>query len=291
MRAFVVLAEELHFGRAAVRLGITQSALSQQLRRLEDELGTVLVARTSRATTLTPVGELFLGFAQRANSEVDRGIETVHEAMAGHLARLVIGCLGAGANGPLPNLISAFHKLAPRHAIELHHFPDSATQERGLLTGSLDLAVVRSIANEQAVVAHKLFDEPFVVFVHNDHPLAGRSSVALSELRDEAFVLFPRNVGPSYYELVMQGCQRAGFTPRIEGYGTSLEAQLGLVAAGIGISVQAASNNTIARTGVSMIELDSDDLTSTLWLCHRRWKPNPLVETFLSTRAWKAQGL
>lgn len=283
LRSFVVLAEDLHFGRAAKRLGISQPALSQQLRRLEAELGVVLVVRTSRETSLTDIGEVFLASAQRAVSEAERGISAVRETSEGRIGRLVIGCLGAGANGPLTDLVSEFRRAGPPHMVEIHHYSDSASQERGLLAGSLDLIVVRTIANVQAIVMHKLLDESFVVYVPESHRLAQRESVALAELSGEPFVLWPRRVGPSYYDLVVDGCRGAGFEPRIDGIGTSLEAQLCLVAAGVGISLQAASNASISRRGVAMLTLEAGSLVSPLWLAHSRWPRNALVGPFIES--------
>lgn len=289
LRAFAALADQLHFGRAAARLGITQSALSQQIARLEKELGVTLVKRTSRETTLTSIGELYLPSVLRTISEVDRGLGTIREAAEGWLGRLVIGCVGAGVNGPLPGYLSAFRRLAPHHVIELHHSLDSAAQERELLTGSLDLALVRSIVNEQSLVAHKLFDEPFAVFVPTSHPLASRDLIGLSELRDEGFVFWLRAAGPSYYDLVMSACHAAGFTPRIEAHGNSLEAQLGLVAAEAGVLLQSASNGSVSREGVTMIPLHPQDIVSPLWLAYRRWHRNSLVDVFLQAAGLQAR--
>ena len=96
-------------------------------------------------------------------------------------------------------------------------------------------------------------------------------------------MLWPRRVGPSYYDLVVDGCRGAGFEPRIDGIGTSLEAQLCLVAAGVGISLQAASNASISRRGVAMLTLEAGSLVSPLWLAHSRWPRNALVGPFIES--------
>jgi DNA-binding transcriptional LysR family regulator len=281
LRGFVVLAEELHFGRAAARLGISQSALSQQLHRLEDEFEVTLVARTSREITLTGIGEVFLNSAQRVVGATDRSIETINEFKAGGLSRLVIGSLSAGANGPLPQMIAAFKSQAPGHVVELRHFADSSSQERDLLAGYLDLIVVRSVANDRALVAQRLFEEPFVVYLPECHPLANRPNLTLTEVANEPFILWPREIAPSFYDRVIDACRAAGFTPRFEGYGTTLEAQLALVAAGVGITLQAASNQSIMRHGVNAIPLESAGPTASLWLAYRRRHRNPVVDIFL----------
>lgn len=282
MRAFVALADNLHFSRAAESLGISQPALSQQLSRLEAEVGTELIIRTSREVSLSPVGELFLEACRRTLSEAQRASEIARDAPLGINSRLIIGCLGAGANGPLPEMISAFRRSTPGLLVELHHYPTSSTQERELLAGTIDLGVVRSIGNEQLIDSRKLLDEPFIAYLPEGHRFAGRESLRLQELATEDFIIWPRVIGPSYYDLVIDGCQRVGFTPRVTGYGTTLETQLALVAAGMGITLQAATNRTISRAGVKSVPLAETDLGSPLWLAYRRWHRSRLVDRFLT---------
>lgn len=289
MRAFVALADNLHFGRAAESLGVSQPALSQLLSRLETDLGAELVIRTSREVSLSPVGELFLEGCRRTLSEALRTTEIVHDAPLGINSRLIIGSLGAGANGPLPEMIAKFRARVNGLVVEIHHHSNSATLEREILAGSIDLGVVRSISNEQLVASRRVLDEQFVVFLPESHAFAERESLRIHELADEDFILWPRYHGPSYYDLVIAGCQRAGFTPRITGYGTSLESQLSLVAAGIGITLQAESNSSIARAGVRCVRLASD-LDATLWLAYRRWHRPPIVDRFLADSSKIEQG-
>lgn len=283
MRAFVALADHLHFGRAADSLGVSQPALSQQLSKLEAEVGVELIIRTTREVSLSQVGELFLEGCKRTLAEAERTSEIAHDAPLGINSRLIIGCLGAGANGPLPHMIDRFRQTTPGLLVELHHYPMSSAQERDLLAGTIDVGIVRSIGNEQAIQARKLFDEPFVAYLPEAHPLAQRTELQLRELADENFVIWPRLMGASYYDLLIEGCQRAGFTPRIAGYGTSLETQLSLVAAGIGVTLQAATNQSITRSGVVCVPLAGADLTTTLWLAHRRWHRSHLVNRFLAS--------
>ncbi|GAA3634388.1 hydrogen peroxide-inducible genes activator OxyR [Microbacterium awajiense] len=281
MRAFVALADHLHFGRAAASLGISQPALSQQLSKLESEMEVELIIRTSREVSLSPVGELFLDGCRRTLAEALRTTEIVRDAPLGVNARLIVGSLGAGANGPLPHMISSFRESVDGLIVELHHHPNNATLERDILDGSIDVGVVRSISNEQLIASRKLLDEPFIVYLPDAHPAADRASIKLQELADEDFILWPRYHGPWYYDRVIAGCQRAGFTPRITGYGTSLESQLALVSAGIGLTLQAASNQSIRREGVRCIPLADSDLSSPLWLAYRRWHRPKIVDRFL----------
>lgn len=277
LETLVAVAEELHFGRAAKRLGVTQPSVSQHLRRLEDEVGCTLVARTSRAISLTEAGELLLPVARRALAEVDRATAVIADFKRGMTGRLVIGSLGAGLNGPLPELLIKLRPLAPETTIELHHFPDSATQERALLAGTLDIGVVRQVSADRALTSYKLFDEAFVVYVPEDHPLAGATELGIRDLADADFVSWPRRLGPTFYDLIVEGLHRQGVTPRIVGVGDSLEAQLSLVAAGYGVSLQAASNASITRAGVRTVPLRAADLSAPLWLACRTWNRSVAV--------------
>lgn len=283
MRSFIALAEHLHFGRAAAWLEISQPALSQQLSRLESELEAELVLRTSREVHLTPAGELFLEACRRTLAEAQRAAEVVRDASLGIPSRLVIGCLGAGANGPLPRIIKHAKELIPNLLPELRHYSGSSAQERDLRAGVLDLAVVRSIVDEQVIGTRRLLDESFVLFVPENHPLAQQSEVQLTQLSDADFVLWPREVGSAYYDLIVGGCQRAGFTPKIRAFGTSIETQLALVSAGLGVTLQAAANSSLKRDGVRCVPVRDDELSATLWLAYRRGRRTQTIDRFLAS--------
>jgi DNA-binding transcriptional LysR family regulator len=289
MLAFRTLADELHFSRAAELLGISQPALSQQMQRLESELDSELFVRTSRAVRLTQIGELFLESCRRTLAEADRARATVKDAREGIMGRLVIGCLGAAANGPLPGMVRAFLDEEPRRAVELRHFVDSGEQERALIAETIDVGFVRSIGLVDQVEGIHVLDEPFIVFVPESHPFAGRSRVGLAELRDESMIFWPRSMAPSYYDMIIGGCRRAGFDPRISGYATSLESQLALVAAGLGVTLQSESNGHLSRDGVVTVELDAPDFRTALWLIYPRWHRSRLTDRFIEVAQPLAQ--
>jgi DNA-binding transcriptional LysR family regulator len=282
LEAFTVLADELHFGRAAARLHISQSALSQQLQKLESDLGAQLVIRTSREISLTEAGELFLEPALETLAAAERAVLVVRDYNEGRTGRISIGSLGAGLNGPLPNIIRAFRRVSPTSTIELTHAGDSASQERAVLAGKLDAAVVRRVANDRSIISMKLLDESFVVFLPSNHRLAARAQLSLAELADESFVFWPRRLGPSFYDLVVDGCRAKGFEPRVEALGDTLEAQLALVTAEVGVSIQASSNASIHRAGTTAVPLHPDDLAATLWFAYRRWHHSAVVDKFLT---------
>lgn len=281
LEAFSVLADELHFSRAAAKLRISQSALSQQLMRLEADLGVELMRRTSRDIALTEAGLLFLRAARHTLASADRAEALIADYVAGRTGRVVVGSLGAGLNGPLSDAIREFHTAYPQSAVELVHLRDSASLERRVLTGELDFAFLRRLANLRTLRTVRVLDEEFVVFLHDGHRLANRELVDLGELADETFVFWPRRLGTTFYDLIIDGCRAHGFEPRVHSIGDSLEAQLALVAAGVGVSVQAASNAVVGRTGVVAVPLHAEDLRVELWCAWRRSPLAPAGELFL----------
>lgn len=281
MLAFCTLADELHFGHAAKTLGVSQPALTQLMQRLEAELDAQLFLRTTRTVRLTQIGETFLEACRRTLAEADRARTSVEDARAGAMGRLVIGCLGAAANGPLPGLVKRFRANNPKRVVEVRHFLDSGAQERALVAEMIDVGFVRSIALEGEIAGIRLLDDPFVVFVPETHRLAHRAIVDLAELDSEPMISWPRSLNPSYFDLILRSCRAAGFQPRVEGLATSLETQLSLVAAGVGVSLQSASNRHVSRTGVVAVDINAEGLVSPLWLIYRRWHRSQLTDLFI----------
>ena len=281
LEAFGVLADELHFGRAADRLGVSQSALSQQLQKLESELGVQLVIRTSREITLTEAGSLLLPAARQTLASADHAVSLIEDFKAGRTGRIVVASLGAGFNGPLPEIIRRFHAAMPGSIVELVHSRDSASQERAVLAGAFDAAVVRRVVNERAIESVRLLDETFVVYVPDDHRLADRDVVSLAELASEPFVFWQRRLGSSFYDLIVDGCRAQGFEPTIHSLGDTLEAQLALVAAGLGVSVQARSHSSISREGTIAVPIEPRELTVSLWYAYRKGRRTASADAFL----------
>lgn len=278
---FTVLAEERHFGRAAARLRVSQSALSQQLQHLETDLGVQLVVRTSREITLTEAGALLLEPALQTLASADRATTLIGDFRAGHAGRVVIGSLGAGLNGPLPAIIRRFHSTNPHSVVELYHERDNTAHERALRAGEIDAAFVRRIANDRAVESLQVLDEGFVVALPEEHRYAGRSELSLAELSEETFAFWPRRLGSGFYDLIVDACRARGFEPDVRSVGDTLEAQLALVAAGLGVSVQAQSNASVGRPGVVFVPLRPDELRAALWCTFRRGKRSASADAFL----------
>ncbi len=281
LRSFLAVAEELHFGRAAERVGVSQPSLSQHIARLEAELGTALFQRTSRRVRLTPAGAALVPGARRALIEVQRGARAARDAAGGSTGELVIGALGSALNGMLPALVRVFTAQAPDVAIDLRQL-DTAEQLAALQDRRLDVGFIRSAEPAPGLVVTSVAEEPLVAVLPADHPLAAGATVALEALADQPFVLWPRQASVGFYDEVITACRHAGFSPHIKFEGRGAETLLGLVAAGLGVSIQPEPYRNLARTGVAFRPLAAPAPTTTLQVAHRRGDLAPVVRRFLA---------
>ncbi|MDM7487801.1 LysR substrate-binding domain-containing protein [Rhodococcus indonesiensis] len=255
LQAFLAVAEELHFGRAAERLHIAQSPLSQMIRSLERELGAELFARTTRSVHLTAAGTALLAPARVIAAQADVARNVVRATAAGETGILSVGFGGASGYTVLSELTRA---LADHHpGIELDLRPQTYSGEvvdlvsRGLLDmGIVGLPVPDDVATE--TVRH----ESLLVAVPAGHPLAARNSVAAAELADERFVVYPAAHGSIVRDTMLVMCSGAGFTPTIAREAPDPYSLLALVGAGVGIAVVVASTMHITVDGVRYVPLD-----------------------------------
>jgi DNA-binding transcriptional LysR family regulator len=248
LRYFVAVAEELHFSRAAARLRIAQPALSQQIRRLEQELGVALFNRTKRHVELTPAGRALLEEGGRVLAQAERAARTAQRAARGEIGPLAIGFTPSADLDILPRVLRRWHARFPDVEIVLHSLLPAA-QVEGLRDGRIHIGFVRTPIEEAGLVVEPIQREPLVAVLPHRHPLARAERVHLGDLAPDTMILFPREIAPGYYDIFIGACRRAGFTPRILHPG-SMQTNLALVSAGLGVSLMPASIRTLRRDGV-----------------------------------------
>ncbi|OAR22640.1 LysR family transcriptional regulator [Streptomyces sp. ERV7] len=211
VRYFVAVAEELHFGRAAQRLHIVQPTVSQQVRRLERELGLDLFDRTTRRVTLTAAGAAFLPHA-RAVLTAER---VALDAMAGHRAArdtvLRIGT-SVGLGTRLEHVLASLAESAPDLTVELTSSP-TANRLQAVREGELDAAFVRGVDRGQGLDLVPVWQDPLVVALPASHPLATGTAVHLADLAALPLRIVPRENNPHLVDLVVAACADAGFAP------------------------------------------------------------------------------
>jgi DNA-binding transcriptional LysR family regulator len=237
LRSFVAVAEERHFGRAAERLHIAQPPLSQQIRRLEAELGAPLLYRTTRSVELAPAGEVLVMRAREILAAVDSATEDARRAARGEFGRLAVGFTGSATYALLPQFAVALRSALPGVVLDLRGELLTPAQVAGLLDGSLDLGVLRPPVREPELEVEILWREPLVAVLPEAHRLARAAVVPLEQLRDEPFVTYPSHFRSVLHDAVEATCAAHGFRPRVVLEASETATLVSFVAAGIGVSL------------------------------------------------------
>lgn len=282
LRYFIAVADELHFSRAAERLGMSQPPLSQQIRDLESLLGLRLLRRTNRRVELTDAGRVYLDAARDIVARVDEAADQARRAERGEIGELHVAFT---RSTPLierfPRAIRAFRDAYPAVRLVLVE-RNTLQQVACLLEGSQHVGLLRGGALPATLVSHKLVDDPLVAVLRADHPLATRKRARLrmDELADERFVVFSRAAGTGVHDQLLSMCRNAGFVPRIAQEAGESSTMIGLVAAGLGVAVLPDSLRHVRVDGVAYVAIDSPDAASALHVTHRRDDASPLVKAF-----------
>jgi DNA-binding transcriptional LysR family regulator len=237
LRYFVAVAEERHFGRAAERLHIAQPPLSQQIRRLEAELGAPLLHRTTRRVELAPAGEVLLVRAREILAAVDAAAEDARRAARGEFGRLAIGFTGSATYALLPALADALRDALPGVVLELRGEMLTPAQVSGLLDGTLDLGLLRPPVRDHSLEVEILRREPLVAVLPKAHRLAAADAVPLEQLEDEPFVMYPSHFRSVLHDAVEDTCAAHGFRPRVALEVSETATLVSFVAAGLGVSL------------------------------------------------------
>ncbi len=293
LRYFIAVAEELHFGRAAERLGISQPPLSQQIQALEEEISARLFERTNRRVELTDAGRLFLDESRQVLAQVDKAVLLARRAHLGELGELKIGFTSSAPfTSTIPSSIHAFRKAYPEVHLDLQEM-SSRQVLRALLEESLQVGVIRPLALPDTVHSVELFREPLVAVLRADHPLAAGSEdgLAIAALAEEPFVFFPRSYGTGLYDQVIALTRQAGFSPRIAQEASEAMTIIGLVSAGLGVSILPASFRRTRVDGVVYRTLGDPEATTAVWLVRRQNEGSPLALSFIDLVTREAASL
>lgn len=258
LQAFVTVAEELHFGRAADRLHMAQSPLSQTIRKLEKDVGVALFERNTRSVALTAAGHALLPHAYRVLDGVEDARHAIRASEGGVYGHLRIGFTGVLNHQGLPPLTRALRQRFPD--IELVLIGRTMTQNAvaQIDNGAMDLAFVGLPVDTSVVNARLIRREPYAAVLPSDHPLAGRVRIDLKELADDDFVSTPADAGSSLQEIAFQACVDAGFRPRIVQEITDPYMMLMLVAAGVGVALMPETMAGLTPPGAVVVQLAGD---------------------------------
>ncbi|MFI1975688.1 LysR family transcriptional regulator [Streptomyces wedmorensis] len=290
LHAFVVLAEELHFGHAAARLGIAQPPLSQQIRRLEDKVGHPLFSRDPGRVALTPAGRELLPAARHALTGLADGLAAAREAGSGRAGRLRIGFAASLALTVLPGLLRDFRERFPAVRLDIHEMT-TTPQLAALRDRTVDVGLLREPPTDDAELAFEtVLTEPFVAVLPSGHPLAARRTVGVGQLADSPFILLPRAVGTRLYDRITGLCTTAGFTPRVVQHAVEWQTVCALVEAGLGVSLAPESIRRIRLEGVAFRGIGPGSPRTSVAVAWRANDPNPLVARLLATLGQRPSG-
>ena len=280
LRYFATLAEELHFGRAAKRLSLTQPPLSLAIQNLERDLGVRLFERTRRSVALTHAGKAFLDEARQTLARADRAVDHAQRAGRGEVGRLAVGFLANTAYTLLPPVLHEFRRGYPGVTLDLRELT-IPQQLDALRRENIDAGLLRPPVADTELAAETILEEPFVLALPAAHPLCALKRVPLRRLAVESFVMFPRTDGFVFHDLIMGFCQRGGFTPRVAQEVNQTHAVIGLVSAGLGVALVPASAQKIGLAGVVYLPLREATPLAKVAVAWRRADASPVVAAFL----------
>lgn len=281
LRYFVAVAEELHFSLAAQKLNIAQPPLSQQIQQLENELGVRLFLRTKRQVKLTYAGKVFLDNALKILNDLERACEATQRAHRGELGKIIVAFTGTATYDILPNLIQLYQARYPLVDLTVFQLVTTA-QVEALLTGEIDVGILCAPLEIAELNVGVIRYEPFVVALPADHPLAEKTGgIEAGELAAELFIMTPRKLGPAYYDVIINICHNAGFSPNVVQESGELGTILALVAAKMGISLVPHSLQNIHMEGVVYRQLKNPFPKLQTALAWRKSENSPVVHTFL----------
>ena len=249
VRAFLSVANELHFGRAAGALFTTQPALSRTIRNLEEAVGAALFERTTRRVRLTAAGEAFAAECRLALGHLDLAAHAARNAAEGREGNLRVAYMDFAINGRLPEILQSFRTAWPGVSIALEYMP-TATQQMALLEGRVDIGFMIGAFRAQKATSVLVDEQDYVALLPEGHALAGRETLRLADLAGEPFVMGSSETFSAFRALLFDRCHAARFFPNIVQEASNTGGIFGLVAAGAGVSVYAGCARNLNRTGV-----------------------------------------
>ncbi|MGW3431771.1 LysR family transcriptional regulator [Streptomyces melanosporofaciens] len=286
LRYFMAVAEELHFGRAATRLYISQPSLSHQIRKLEETLETPLFVRSSRRVQLTAAGRTLVHEAPIALAALEQAVQLTRRAGAGITTTIRLGYTPVTSFDTLTVLLDALQEDHPDFTVDPRECFSAEIPER-LCAGDLDIGLALSPQPLDGVGGEILREEPVSALLSTRHRLAAAPTIPVTVLRDETLQLFPRRLAPAYYDGIVAACHEAGFSPKICAFEEPpVNAMLARLSSGRNVGLAPTSfAEHAAKAGTSIIRRDVVDPSivaelSVLWPTK---DPSPAIASVLAT--------
>ncbi|HYN10078.1 MAG TPA: LysR family transcriptional regulator [Vicinamibacterales bacterium] len=279
LRYFIAVAEALSFTRAARALGMAQPPLSQQIRRLEEVVGSPLFRRVPRVA-LTEAGTVFLEAARRTIAQIDLAVDSAGRIGRGVAGKLTVGFASSVVFTPVLQAFQAFSARYPDVEFQLREM-HSGAQFEALRAGTIDVGLLRDSPGDEDLVKEAIIRESFIAVLPARHRLAAHSRVAPRQLAKEPFILFPREIAPTLHDQIAAVCRAGDFAPRVKHEASEWHTVTGLVGAGMGVSIAPAGLERLRWRGVVYRPLKPLDIQTSIVMCHRRQARRGVVESFV----------
>lgn len=282
LRYFLAVAEELNFTRAAKRLQIAQPPLSQQIIKLERELGVELFERTSRAVRLTPAGTALVTEAQDLLRRATESARTIQQVGHGSRGLLRIGAVPSAFSGILSDVVPEFRRCRPNVYVVPHDM-ETTDQIEALVNGSIDIGFFRAsrTSSHVKIATSVVEQEPLFVALPIGHPALSIEDIDLKTLADERFVLFPRHDSPEAFDAIIAACSAAGFTPHIALEARNDHSLISIVAMGLGVSIVPRSTSMLSLPGVGFRPLSPPAMETPMSVAVPKSHVSPQAELML----------
>lgn len=281
LRCFVTVAEELHFGRAAARLNMTQPPLSRQIQVLEHIIDATLLERTSRSVRLTPAGRSFLPEARRILKLAESASQVARRIALGKTGSLKIGYTAAAAYGFLPELIAACRARLPEVDFSLKEMV-SGDQLEALASGQIDAGLLRPPIARPEFATRRVVAEPLLAAIPKKHPLASAATISIKDFDNQPFVMYSPYESRYFHDLLVALFTRADVLPRYVQHVGQIHSILAMVRAGLGVSIvpAAATNLKLADVRLRPLKLRTQTPVE-LFMVWRRDHENPLLPSLV----------
>jgi DNA-binding transcriptional LysR family regulator len=255
LRYFVAVAEELHFGRAAERLHVSQPPLSQQIKQLEEEVAVRLFDRSKRWVRLTSGGRQFLEQARQVLAQADGAVLAARRAMGGECDHLSVACAPWAKLMAVPRILRRFGRLKPKIHIDIQTL-NSVQQVRAIKTRTVDVGFMNLRSRERDIQMERLAARPLVVALPPNHRLAARARLSPRDLAGESYVMLAADVDPAYGEFVTEYWEKTGVAMREWLKVDQPDAVMDLVAAGAGFALVPSSVQEYEKKRIVCRRLD-----------------------------------
>jgi DNA-binding transcriptional LysR family regulator len=280
LRYFVAVAEDLHFTQAANRLRVAQPHLSQEIRKLEREIGTHLFVRTKRSVTLTPAGRVFLERVRGIFDSTADAVNAAQRASRGETGKLSVGFVSAAAYTVIPDAIVHFRQAYPNVELVLGELNSDEGVE-AVRKGMLDVCLLHPPRNlDPAFAVEIVWAEPLAVALPGGHAAAAKARVSLGKLKNESWVLWQREIASRLYDEVMAACRAAGFEPRVAQRTERLATVLSLVGSGVGLALVPEAISRVGVRGAVFRPLAGPRVTVPMALVWRKGDVLPALAPF-----------